>query len=239
MGKKIIFALMSLWMAVGYGQTLKVIRKIPHSGYSEGLDYHDGYLWHALPKQLVKIDPKTGSVLNRFTPATKYSESLVWRKGFLWNVSFHDNGLYRGTLKDDKIIFERKGSVPEKHAWGLTDDGKHLVVTGNFSKKLYFVNPDSGKVEREIETPIKDVEDLAWDGKGFWSSSFSDHKGSIFRIHPKTGKVSPIFQLPNPDECPVIDGIAFDGKNLYVTGKHCPSIFYIERPTERQITGNP
>lgn len=217
--------------------TLKVLKTIPHSGYSEGLEFHDGFLWHAKPKEIVKIDPKDGSILEKFTPGSEYSESLTWFQGHLFNVSFSDDGLYRGKMKGGKLTFERATNVPEVHAWGLTHDGKHLVMTGNYSKKLYFLDPKTLKLARTIETPVSDIEDLAWDGVGFWSSSFTSHRGSIFRIDPKTGAVNKIFALPNPDECPVIDGIAFDGKNLWVTGKHCIHLYYIERPSERVITG--
>jgi glutamine cyclotransferase len=36
------------------------------------------------------------------------------------------------------------------------------------------------------------------------------------------------FSLPE-ENCPVIDGIAYDGKGLWVTGKECPSIYYLKK----------
>jgi glutamine cyclotransferase len=210
--------------------TLTLVRAIPHSGYSEGLDYSQGFLWNALPKAILKIDPKDGSVVSRFVPATEYSESLVWVAGMLWNVSFSDNGLYRGSLEAGKMVFSKAGTVPEVHAWGLEHDGKHLVVTGNYSSKLYFLNPRTGKLERTLETQGKDLEDLAWDGTGFWSSSFTTHRGKIFRIDPKTGSVGPLYALPDKENCPIIDGIAYDGKHLWITGKECPQIYCVTTP---------
>lgn len=216
--------------------TLKVLRTIPHSGYSEGLDFHDGFLWHALPKMLLKIDPKDGSVLEQFQPASEYSESLTWFQGALWNVSFSDNGIYRGKAKGKGFQFEKIGTVPQVHAWGITHDGKNLIVTGDYSHQLFFLDPKKGKLVRTLDTDGKNLEDLAWDGVGIWTSSFTQNPGQIFRIHPKTGKRSPLFSLPDRGACPVIDGIAFDGKNLWVTGKHCPSLYYIERPSEPLLT---
>jgi glutamine cyclotransferase len=213
---------------------LEVLRRIPHSGYSEGLDYHQGYLWHALPKKIVKIDPKDGAVVATFPPATDYSESIVWFQGKLWNVSFSDNGLYAGTLNGSTLKFSHKGTTPESRAWGIATDGVHLIVTGHYrSPKLYFLSPKDGKLVREITTPIPDLEDLAWDGEGLWTSTFTGHTGSIFRIDPKSGEVQGEFSLPNPQECPVIDGIAQDGSTLWVTGKECPSIYQVKRPLIR------
>ncbi len=215
-------------------ENLKMIRKIPHSGYSEGLDYYQGYLWNTLPKGIVKIDPKDGTVLQRFSPASEYSESVAWFLGGIWNVSFSDNGLYFGKLDGGALTFEKVGEVPEAHAWGITHDGKNLIMTGNYSDKLYFVDPKTKKVVRTLQTPIKDIEDLAWDGQGIWASSFTTFKGQIFRFDPKTGAVSPPFTLPEPELCPIIDGIAWDGKGLWVTGKECPSIWLVARPNWKE-----
>ena len=109
------------------------------------------------------------------------------------------------------------------------------MVTGDYSHQLFFLDPEKAALVRTLDTEGKNLEDLAWDGKGFWSSSFTQDKGQIFRLDPKTGKKSPLFALPDREACPVIDGIAFDGKNLWVTGKHCPSLYYVERPSEAAI----
>src|SRR5688572_14833185 len=82
---------------------LEVIRTIPHTGYSEGLDYADGFLWHALPKEIVKIDPKDGTVVEKFKPGSEYSESVVWIGKTLFNVSFSDNGIYAGLMANGKL----------------------------------------------------------------------------------------------------------------------------------------
>jgi len=209
---------------------LKLIKSIPHSGYSEGLTHHEGYLWHALPKEILKIDPKDGSVLERFKPASAYSESLVWLKGKLWNLSFDNNGIYQGELQGKALLFQKKGETPEVHGWGLATDGKHLIMTGEYSTKLYFVDPATLKVVKVISTDVSALEDLAWDGRRIWTSSFTELKGHIFSLDPKTGKRIQTYRLPDADNCPIIDGIAFDGKTLWVTGKHCPKIYQFELP---------
>lgn len=212
-------------------EKLELVRKIPHTGYSEGLDYFKGYLWNAKPDQIVKIDPSDGRVIQAFKPATQYSESVMWFKGELWNLSYSDNGIYVGHLKGDKLVFQRKGSTPESTGWGIANDGKNIIVTGSHnSSKIYFLDPVKLSVVRTIETPVKDIEDLAWDGKALWSSSFTSHRGQIFRIDPTTGAVSQFLSLPDPEECPVIDGIAFDGKFLWITGKNCGSILCVKLP---------
>jgi glutamine cyclotransferase len=209
---------------------LELIRKIPHSGYSEGLDYFQGVLWNSVPKSLVEIDPSDGTVLQRFTPATDYSESLMLFAGKIWNVSFSDNGIYNGKISGDKVSFKKVGTTPESAAWGMTNDGKSILVTGNYSPKIYFLDSTTLKVTKTLTTPVKDLEDLAWDGIGIWSSSYTSHRGQIFRINPKTGAIPEFYDLSDPESCPLIDGIAYDGKGLWVTGKQCPAIYYFKLP---------
>jgi glutaminyl-peptide cyclotransferase len=224
-------ALLAVFTPALHANTLELIRKIPHSGYSEGLDFHDGYLWHALPKFILKIDPKDGEIVSRFTPPTEYSESLAWFRGKLFNLSFSDNGIYVGGLNKDSLKLEKKGQTPEVHGWGITHDKKHLIITGDYSSKLYWLDPKTLKIVRTLETNAKDIEDLAWDGKLIWTSSFTTDRGHIFSIDPESGKILAKYPLSNPEECPVIDGIAYDGKAFWITGKECPSIYYV-KPTK-------
>lgn len=236
MGSKAVFlGLILLAGSSARADTLEIVRRIPHSGYSEGLDWYDGFLWNSLPKEIVKIDPKDGSVLARYEPATSYSESLKWVKGKLWNVSYADNGIYEGAIQGKKLVFQRKGTTPEVHAWGLEFDGMNFLMTGNYSDKIYFVDPKTLRTARVIQTPVKDIEDLAWDGTGIWASSYTQYPGTIFRIDPKTGKISRFFRLPKPEECPVVDGLAYDGEHLWLTGKHCTSIYQLKRPADRLL----
>lgn len=211
-------------------QVLENIKKIPHSGYSEGLDFHQGYLWHALPKKILKIDPKDGAVLQEFKPATEYSESLKWAFGKLWNLSFSDNGLYSATLSSGKLKFQKVSSLSESHGWGIEQVGSELVVTGNFSSKLYFFSPKTKKWIRTLQTQAKEIEDLAFDGKRLWASSFSEERGRVFSIDIVSGKITEKWELKEKENCPIIDGIAFDGKSLWITGKECPSIYQVKLP---------
>jgi len=238
-GAMIALVLLGLTPSVCTGNSLELIKKIPHTGYSEGLDFHNGFLWNALPQQIVKIDPKDGSVVQRFTPASQYSESIKWASGSFWNLSFSDNGLYRGKLNAGGFSFEKITTVPESHGWGIEKVGSELVVTGNFSNKLYFFDPSIQKWTRTLETNETDLEDLAWDGKRLWTSSYTRHAGKIFSIDLKTGKSEGYWELPNADQCPVVDGIAFDGKSLWITGKECPSIYQVKLPTQRILSSKP
>lgn len=221
------------------GDKLEITEKIPHTGYSEGLDFYDGFLWHALPEEILKIDPRDGRVLSRWKPASPYSESVAWVGKDLWNVSYSDNGIYRGSLTGQSLSFTRVGTVPEKHAWGIAFDGKHVIVTGNYSSVLYFLDPKSLKVDRTVRVAVKDLEDLAWDGESLWTSSFTQKRGTIFKVSAQTGEVGGFYSLPDPEDCPIVDGLAYDGSHLWLTGKHCPYLYRVKRPSTRAIVKRP
>jgi len=228
--------LISTASVVSLGNTLELLGKIPHSGYSEGLDFYEGFLWNALPQQILKIDPQDGTIVQRYSPASDYSESIKWIAGVLWNLSFSDNGLYRGKLTKSGFQFEKGLSLSEAHGWGIEKVGSELIVTGNFSNKLYFYDLGNLKLKKTLATEGVDLEDLAWDGRRLWTSSYTTQSGKIFSINLKSGKVDEIWQLPDADQCPVIDGIAFDGNSLWITGKECPSIYRVKIPSTRSLS---
>ncbi len=216
-------------------EKLTLIRTIPHSGYSEGLDFYEGFLWHTLPKEILKIDPKDGSIVARFPPASEYNESLMWFKGMLYVLSYSDNGIYRGKLEGAKLQFERVGTTPEAHGWGITHDGTDIYITGNYSRQIYRMNPKDFSIKSTTVAEISDVEDLAWDGDSVWASSFTAYRGSVFRINIKTGKIASLYELPDAEQCPVIDGIAKEGNTLWITGKNCPAIFNVKIPSAARL----
>ena len=90
--------------------SLTLIRTIPHSGYSEGLDYHKAFLWHTTDKLILKIDPKDGTVVARFAPPTSHCESLKWINEKLFHVSFETNGIYQGVPKSNQINLKKIAS---------------------------------------------------------------------------------------------------------------------------------
>lgn len=192
---------------------------------------HDGELWHAFPSSHRVYDLMTGVEKRRYTPPTTYSESVTWFDGRLWNVSYHDQNLYAGTLNTAGTFnWVVVGTVPEIHSWGITHDGESIIVTGNGTENLYFLDPADGALRRTITTPIDDLEDIAWDRGTIWASSYSELPGQFFRIDPETGALLDVFSLPYPAECEIVDGLAVADGQLYVTGKQCPKVWVFALP---------
>ncbi len=217
-------------MPTPLGAPLTLVRKLPHANWSEGLDYHAGELWGAFPHSMRVYEPETGTPLRDLDPPSAYSESLAWRDGELWNVSYDDNNIYVGTPEGLDFTWRVVGTVPEIHSWGITHDPWHVIVTGNGTPFLYFLDPVTTEVMATIETPIDDLEDLAWDRGAIWASSYSEYSGKFFRLNPWNGELVDVFALPDPAECSIVDGVAVNGSTLFVTGKNCPWIYVYEMP---------
>lgn len=173
-----------------------------------------------------------GNVLSEHEPPSTYSESLTWFRGKLWNLSYHNANVYAGTMVGGELVFEVAGTVPDLAGWGITHDGNDLIVSGNGRPDLYVLDGETLVHKRTVTTPVDDLEDLAWDGRYVWASSYSELPGQVFRIDLASGSIVDVHALPDPDECSIVDGIAVAEGRLFVTGKRCPFIYVALLPLE-------
>lgn len=151
---------------------------------------------------------------------------LTWRekKGFIYDKNTLQ---LLGEFPYDNIIGE---------GWGLTSDGKELILSDG-TKNLYFINPaNPSKVLRTIA--------VASDTEGYDKlNELEYHNGSIYanvwqkpiilKINPANGEVIGIIDLTNiakqntTGDDDVLNGIAFKGENMLVTGKNWSRIYEI------------
>ncbi|SEM94585.1 Glutamine cyclotransferase [Chryseobacterium taichungense] len=119
--------------------------------------------------------------------------------------------------------------------WGLTFDGKNLIATDG-SNTLYFL---------DVNNPSKVVKKLAVGGyKDIYTqlNELEYHEGFIYaniwyqpfilKINPRTGEVVGKFDFTKiteentkDDKEHVLNGIAFKGENMLITGKNWPKIY--------------
>lgn len=242
-----------------YGaNTLLLLKKIPHpsDAYSEGLDYAKGFLWNTLPKKLLKIDPANGDVVASWDYndiPNFYSESIKWVSDTLWELSFSSNHIYTIRFSGKKVHNIEMNTTPDKTAWGIESIKKNeLITTGHNSSTLHVYSIAQKKwiLDIPIQTPssldttqIKGFEDLAWDGKYLWSSSFTSHRGEIFAIDLNQKSIVALYTIPEPEMCPIIDGLAISTehgkKGIWITGKNCPSIYFAALPVTLSTPINP
>ena len=220
----------------------KLVKSYPHdpAAFTEGLFFHDGALYESTglegQSEIRKVSLKDGRVLaRRIIPQPYFGEgivnwqdrliSLTWRHrtGFVWKMKdFSPVGQFR---------YEGEG-------WGLTQDGRSLIMSDG-SAQLRFLDPRDFKEQRRITVtfngrPVERLNELEYVKGEVWANIWYDTR--IVRIDPKSGRVLDWINIARlfkesgaQDSESVPNGIAYDAKGdrLFVTGKNWSKLFEI------------
>lgn len=224
--------------------TLKVVKAYPHDAvaFTQGLVVRDGTLYESTGlygrSTVRQVELETGKVENyvKFNDQT-FGEGLTVLGDEIFVVTWQNK---IGYVLDRKTLGSKRSFRYSGEGWGLTDDGKQLILSDG-TAMLRFLDPKDGRVLKRL--PVRDGDRLVEklneleyiDGVIYANIWFSRR---IARIDATTGKVvgwidaTPLWQrvdLADPQE-DVLNGIAYDRdtKKLYVTGKRWPKLFEVE-----------
>jgi glutamine cyclotransferase len=209
--------------------------------YTQGLQLSEGRLFESTGQYgqstLRELDPGTGNVLRKRPLAkTVFGEGLSILGQEMFVLTWKENTAY--VFEPDTFKPIRTHTYPGE-GWGLTHDGKQLIMSDGTST-LRFIKPGDFSTVRTLEVmdgkqPLKNLNELEWiDGQIFANIYMTE---TIARISPETGQVTGWLdlaglrnQLPKPHRAEVLNGIAHDPKtgNLLVTGKYWPRLFEIK-----------
>jgi glutaminyl-peptide cyclotransferase len=221
----------------------RVVKAYPHDSqaFTQGLIYLDGHLYESTGlnghSTLREVDLESGRVLKEIeVPQQYFAEGLTnwgstliqltWKK----HVAFvYDRATFR-LLKTFHYPWE---------GWGLTQDGKHLIMSDG-SETIHFLDPDTFKQVRKIRVtdrgkPVTNLNELEYIHGEIYANVWMENR--IARISPSTGKVLGWIDLsgilPSVEvqgEGAVLNGIAYDAAHnrLFVTGKDWPRLFEIQ-----------
>jgi glutaminyl-peptide cyclotransferase len=221
----------------------QIISTRPHDGtaYTQGLQLFKGRLFESTGQYgqstVRELAPATGEIL-RQRPLAKsvFGEGLAIIGSEMWVLTWKENTVY--VLEPDTFKPIRSHSY-QGEGWGLTTDGKQLVMSDG-SSSLKFINPKDFSVVKTLEvkdgiSPVDQLNELEWiDGQIFANIYQSD---KIARISPEDGQVTGWLdlaglknQLTPPGQAEVLNGIAWDkaSGHLFVTGKYWPQMFEIK-----------
>ena len=219
-----------------------MVHAYPHDAqaFTQGLVYVDGHLYESTglngQSTLREDNLETGQVIREVSvPARYFGEGLTnWGSTLIqltWkaHVAFvYDRATFH-LLKTFQYPWE---------GWGLTQDGKHLILSDG-TEFLHFLNPETFAQVRQIRVtyngePVKQLNELEYIHGQIYANVWMTNK--IARISPATGKVLswidltgllPEIEVQSRDG--VLNGIAYDGAHnrLFVTGKLWPRLFQI------------
>lgn len=179
----------------------------------------------------------TTSIMATHQPDDVFSEGLAIVGDKVYQLSWQNKKGFIYNKSDLSLIKEFQYPNVIGEGWGLTYDGKDLLASDG-SKNIYFLDVnDPSKVVRKISvagnTKVYDqLNELEYHNGFLYANVWQ--KPTILKINPKNGEVVGEFDFTkiavkhttNNDD--VLNGIAFKGDNLLITGKYWPTIYEIK-----------
>jgi glutaminyl-peptide cyclotransferase len=222
----------------------QIVHVYPHDpdAYTQGLVYVDGHLYESTGRNgkssIRMVDLATGQVLQRYDLEAKYfGEGLTSWGSDLVQLTWK---AHLGFVYDRFSLTEKRTFHYEGEGWGLTQDGKQLILSDG-TPILRFLDPQSFTETKRISVkdekghPVSNINELEYIRGEIYANVWQTDQ--IVRISPRTGKIlgridlSELMdrsQLADPDA--VLNGIAYDASQdrIFVTCKLWPKLFEIK-----------
>jgi len=227
------------------------IDSYPHdtTAFTEGFLFHNGTLYESTgsPQSLPQTKSLFG-VVNLTTGVIETKVEIDKTKYFGEGITFLNNKAYQLTYKSkigfiyDIPTFNKinEFEIPSKEGWGLTNDGKYLIMSDG-SYQLRYIDPSTMKVIKTVNVTengrfkehLNELEYI----KGYIFANIWP-TNTIVKINPIDGKI--IGKLDMADYAfsakslyygsLEMNGIAYDSisDKTYITGKLWPKIYVLK-----------
>lgn len=226
----------------------RVVTEYPHdaSAFTQGLVFTDGRLYEGTGKKgessLRRIELKTGRIEQIvLLDSALFGEGITVFDGKIFQLTWQNR---LGIIYDQKTFESLSTFRYTGEGWGLTHDGKRLILSDGTST-IRFLDPKSFEVVKRIKVKagnslIDQLNELEFRKGEILANVW--HTNRIARISPDSGEVLgwidltglyPERQRQSRED--VLNGIAYDEANdrLLVTGKNWPKIYEIEIVPQR------
>ena len=233
----------------------EVVKSYPHDpkAFTEGLFYHDGFLYESTGEEnestLRKVELETGKVVQKWNlPREDFGEGISMIGDKIYMLTWR-GGLGRVfDAKDFKLL---KEFHYDGEGWGMTTDGTNLFITQS-THVIKVMNPETFAtvrtipVMREDGKPLMQINELEMVKGELWSNVWHSEQSDILgkpnyiaSIDPNSGKllgwinlagISPDDQGKPGQEENTLNGIAYDatGDRIFVTGKNWKKLYEIK-----------
>lgn len=209
--------------------------------YTQGLEFFGDRLFESGggygESTLREVDPESGKALRvRDFPEQVFLEGLTLFNRELWVLTWEQGKVF---VLDPETFELKRTYKYEGEGWGLTHDGKHLIMSDG-SNVLEYRNGEDFSVVKSIEVKeegrdLYDINELEYvDGQLFANLYQQDR---IVRISLPSGEVTGQLDLsdlsknhPDLDSSQVLNGIAYHAESglYWVTGKNWPKIYLLK-----------
>ena len=222
--------------------SFEVVDSWPHDpgAYTQGLVYHEGRLFESTGlngrSSLREVELATGKVLRRVDlPEAYFAEGMTIFGDRIYQLTWQSG---KGFVYDLQSFQLQSEFAYEGEGWGLTHDGRHLVMSDGTSR-IRFLDPGSLAVLRTVDVvdngqPVAWLNELEYVRGEIYANVWPTDR--IARIDPQSGAVLGWIDLTGllgpEDQTPtaeVLNGIAYDAAHdrLFVTGKFWPRLYQI------------
>lgn len=222
---------------------VKVLEVLPHdvNSYTQGLFFFNQQLYESAGQRgeskFGKVDLKKGITPKSISfPKEYFAEGstvlgdklyiLTWKN---WVVFVYDIN----TLKPLNTLFN------PKEGWGLTTDGKQLIMSDG-SSSIFFIDPSNFQEKSRIEVKlngksVSQLNELEYIDGDIWANVYMTD--NILIINPKNGVVKGKIDCANllpanlrTEKTDVLNGIAYNPvtKQIFITGKYWPRMYRIQ-----------
>lgn len=221
-----------------------IVATYPHdtSSYTQGLEIHNGQLYEGTGNKgfskLLQVDLKTGKATKQLSlDPTFFGEGITILHDTLYQLTWQEKVVF---VYDPKTFKKLKEFPLNTEGWGITNDGKNLIVSDGTSN-LYFYEPSTFRLLRtqgvtESGSPAFNLNELEYINGFVYANQYEYNY--ILKIDPASGQVVAKMDLSDvvnrvrskDPQINVLNGIAYDSvtKKIYITGKWWPELYEIQ-----------
>ena len=234
--------------------TYEVIKTYNHDSkaFTQGLVINNGVFYESTGEygesSLRKVEIETGKVLQKKELDEDYfAEGITIMNGKLYQITWREK---IGFVYDLNTFNQIKEFSYQGEGWGLTNDGKNLILSDG-THVIRFFDPETFQLVRTITVfreggrPLFDLNELEYVKGEIWANIWRADDPQILgkpnhiaRIDPASGKLLGWIDLGNisPEDVRrdpssnTLNGIAYDEANdrIFVTGKNWKKLFEIK-----------
>ncbi len=223
-----------------------VVKVYPHDpqAFTQGLIFEHGRLYESTGlnghSSLREIELETGKILRIKNLAPEhFGEGLTLHKGKLYQLTWQSGVGFVYDFNSFEYLepFAYRYGEGKLNPWGLTDNGKELILSDG-SSMIYFIDPITHRETRRIivtreSLEIGKINELEYIKNEIFANIWQTDL--IIRVDPETGEVIGEIDLSKlyPEKKSnnqVLNGIAYDRDQdrLFVTGKKWSKLFEIK-----------
>jgi glutamine cyclotransferase len=186
--------------------TYEIVNTFKHDpkAFTQGLVIHNGFFYESTGEYgdstLRKVEIESGKVLQKKELNDDYfAEGMTIMNGKIYQITWREFTGFVYDVNDFKLLKEFRY---QGEGWGLTNDGKHLILSDG-THVIRFYDPETFQMVRTITVlreggkPLLDINELEYVKGEIWANIWRADDPEILgkpnhiaRIDPNSGKFS-------------------------------------------------